>query len=129
MKVVASVRPSANCRHLPLGHVQGERGKGGLRGMPCVAALAQRGLVGIDEVGGRRACDESGMLEAAPQKAGIGRNTERNRLGEAVHELAAGFFARGAMGDQLCDHRIVEGQDVAAVLDGVVDAQSRGRAP
>ncbi len=61
-----------------------------------------------DESGGRLAGGELGMFQQADQEMSVRGRAEHDRVAQRLHEPGARFLARGAMGDHLGDHGIVE---------------------
>ncbi len=85
----------------------------------------------LGEEGRRRLTGrELGMLQQADQEMPIGRRTQHDGLAQGTDQAGTRFLARGAVGDHLGDHWIVEGRDRKPVLHAMVDAHAgAGRRP
>jgi hypothetical protein len=86
--------------------------------------LGDLGKVHRDELRGRPARNKLGLIEALDQERAVGGDAERDRIFECLDQLAAGRLARGAMGDDLGQQRIVVGADRLALAQAVIDADT-----
>jgi hypothetical protein len=96
--------------------------------MPRPAAAGQRLLVG--STARSRSISVSASRSRTNQCAGyraelhVGRDSDDVRLRQRQVEPRQRFLARGAVHDQLGDHRVVEGRDHPALAHPVVDAHA-----
>lgn len=98
--------------------------RGGGEEFAARVGIRLRREVGGDEVGGGAAGREFRVLEAADEEGLVGGDPERRRLAQGGDELLPRRVARGAVGDNLRQQRVVVGSDLAAGLHAGIDAHA-----
>ena len=105
--------------------VEAQRGGNGHHARAGRLGLQLRGPeVLADEGRGGGAGGEHFMLGGRRQEAQVGRQPQHTGGAQRAQQAAAGLVARGAVGDDLGDHRVVVGADGLAAGQAVVDADA-----
>jgi len=82
-----------------------------------------------DEGGGRLAPDEVRFVQRIDQEIAVGLRTEQGGFGQGLDHPPPRLVAGGAMGDDLGDHRIVEGRNLAPAFDAAINPRQVRRLP